>query len=183
MRCCTLSIRLRPKETEVMFSDLSWKLCFGFAASIAKQQWPQVAIANKLAQQLTRLEQEFGMTPSARSRIQVSNPEPARPSPPRSRGSFRRTCGWRGNQRQFAPMPGARPKLPILNAVGVVAQDLRTGIGCVVAVGDRQVEDVGCARIVCRVCSTRKLRRPSESHAPSSRPLSMARWHQLARQA
>ena len=41
------------------------------------QQWPQVAIANKLAQQLTRLEQEFGMTPSARSRIQVSNPEPA----------------------------------------------------------------------------------------------------------
>ena len=35
------------------------------------QQWPQVAIANKLAQQLTRLEQEFGMTPSARSRIQL----------------------------------------------------------------------------------------------------------------
>ncbi len=35
------------------------------------QQWPQVAIANKLAQQLTRLEQEFGMTPSARSRIQI----------------------------------------------------------------------------------------------------------------
>ncbi len=34
-------------------------------------QWPQVAIANKLAQQLTRLEQEFGMTPSARSRIQI----------------------------------------------------------------------------------------------------------------
>ncbi len=37
------------------------------------QQFPQVAIANKLAQQLTRLEQEFGLTPSARSRItQVS---------------------------------------------------------------------------------------------------------------
>lgn len=35
------------------------------------QQWPQVAIANKLAQQLSRLEAEFGMTPSARSRIQV----------------------------------------------------------------------------------------------------------------
>ena len=33
------------------------------------QQWPQVAIAAKLAQQLTRLEQEFGMTPSARSRV------------------------------------------------------------------------------------------------------------------
>ena len=34
-------------------------------------QWPQVAIANKLAQQLTRLEQEFGMTPSARARLQM----------------------------------------------------------------------------------------------------------------
>ncbi len=36
------------------------------------QQWPQVAIANKLAQQLTRLEAEFGMTPSARARPQVA---------------------------------------------------------------------------------------------------------------
>lgn len=36
------------------------------------QQWPQVAIAHKLAQQLIRLEAEFGMTPSARTRIQVS---------------------------------------------------------------------------------------------------------------
>ena len=35
------------------------------------QQFPQVSIANKLAQQLTRLEQEFGMTPSARSQIDV----------------------------------------------------------------------------------------------------------------
>ena len=35
-------------------------------------QWPQVAIANKLAQQLTRLEQEFGMTPASRTRIQVA---------------------------------------------------------------------------------------------------------------
>jgi P27 family predicted phage terminase small subunit len=37
------------------------------------QQWPQVAIAAKLSQQLTRLEQEFGMTPSARSRVQVQS--------------------------------------------------------------------------------------------------------------
>ena len=34
--------------------------------------WPQVSIANKLAQQLTRLEQEFGLTPSARARLQLS---------------------------------------------------------------------------------------------------------------
>ena len=37
------------------------------------QQWPQVAIAAKLAQQLTRLEQEFGMTPSARTRVPARN--------------------------------------------------------------------------------------------------------------
>jgi P27 family predicted phage terminase small subunit len=36
------------------------------------QQFPQVAIANKLATQLTRLEQEFGMTPASRTRIQVN---------------------------------------------------------------------------------------------------------------
>jgi len=41
------------------------------------QQWPQVAIAGKLAQQLTRLEQEFGMTPSSRTRIQVGRPAAA----------------------------------------------------------------------------------------------------------
>ena len=35
------------------------------------QQWPQVGIANKLAQQLTRLEQEFGLTPSARTRVKA----------------------------------------------------------------------------------------------------------------
>ena len=35
------------------------------------QQFPQVSIANKLALQLTRMEAEFGMTPSARSRIHV----------------------------------------------------------------------------------------------------------------
>lgn len=34
-------------------------------------QFPEVGIANSLAKQLTRLEQEFGLTPSSRSRIQV----------------------------------------------------------------------------------------------------------------
>lgn len=38
------------------------------------QQFPQLAIANKLAQQLTRLEQDFGMTPSARTQVQVTPP-------------------------------------------------------------------------------------------------------------
>lgn len=35
-------------------------------------QFPQVSIASRLCEQLTRLEAEFGMTPSARSRIVVS---------------------------------------------------------------------------------------------------------------
>ena len=38
------------------------------------QELPQVAIVSKLSQQLTRLEQEFGMTPSARTRIEVDMP-------------------------------------------------------------------------------------------------------------
>ena len=36
------------------------------------QQWPQVAIAHKLSEQLNRLEREFGLTPSSRARLQVS---------------------------------------------------------------------------------------------------------------
>ena len=39
-------------------------------------QWPQVTIATKPAQQLTRLEQEFGMTPAARTRIQLPIAQP-----------------------------------------------------------------------------------------------------------
>ncbi len=35
------------------------------------QQFPQVSIANKLAVALLRLEQEFGLTPAARARIQL----------------------------------------------------------------------------------------------------------------
>ncbi|MCK6466351.1 MAG: phage terminase small subunit P27 family [Phycisphaerae bacterium] len=44
------------------------------------QQWPQVAIAHRLAQQLTRLEQEFGMTPSARARLQLTPQGQEKPS-------------------------------------------------------------------------------------------------------
>lgn len=44
------------------------------------QQFPQVSIAAKLAQQLTRLEQEFGMTPSARARMQCA-PRDAQEAP------------------------------------------------------------------------------------------------------
>lgn len=51
------------------------------------QQWPQVAIAHKLSQQLTKLEAEFGMTPSARARIQLNN-SPATESRSHDKGRF-----------------------------------------------------------------------------------------------
>lgn len=41
------------------------------------QQWPQVAVAGRLAQQLAQLEQEFGMTPSSRTRLGHSVVDPA----------------------------------------------------------------------------------------------------------
>ena len=50
-------------------------------------QFPQVSIAAKLAQQLTRLEQELGLTPAARTRIHVK--KPAVPSDPRKARFFR----------------------------------------------------------------------------------------------
>ena len=36
------------------------------------QQWPQVAVSHKLCHELTRIEAEFGMTPSARTRIHIT---------------------------------------------------------------------------------------------------------------
>lgn len=41
------------------------------------QQWPQVNIAAKLADQMLRVEQELGLTPSARTRITVAPTLPA----------------------------------------------------------------------------------------------------------
>ncbi len=38
------------------------------------RQYPQVAVANNLTLNLLRIEQEFGLTPSARSRIQIDFP-------------------------------------------------------------------------------------------------------------
>ena len=51
-------------------------------------QFPHVSIASGLAQQLTRLEQEFGMTPSARARIQVAHPADALAGSPIGKARF-----------------------------------------------------------------------------------------------
>ena len=39
------------------------------------QQFPQVAISRNLAQLLKAYQQEFGLTPSARTRIEIRDPE------------------------------------------------------------------------------------------------------------
>ena len=46
--------------------------------------WPQVSIAHKLGQSLTKLEQEFGLTPSARTRIEPCTRAPRHRSAPLS---------------------------------------------------------------------------------------------------
>jgi P27 family predicted phage terminase small subunit len=52
------------------------------------QAWPQATLATKLAQQLTRLEQEFGMTPSSRTRIMSTAALGHRPIQSREKDRF-----------------------------------------------------------------------------------------------
>ncbi len=69
-RYCRLWTRWRKTEAFIEKNGEVYTLRDEAGKPRYVQQWPQVSIAAKLAQQLTRLEQEFGMTPSARSRIQ-----------------------------------------------------------------------------------------------------------------
>lgn len=76
-RYCRLWARWRKAEAFIDKHGEVYPLKDDEGKTRCVQQWPQVAIANKLAQQLSRLEAEFGMTPSARSRIQIEKPRPA----------------------------------------------------------------------------------------------------------
>lgn len=71
-RYCRLWARWRKAEAFIEERGEMYPLKDDAGKVKCFQQWPQVAIANKLAIQLTRLEQEFGMTPSARARIQTA---------------------------------------------------------------------------------------------------------------
>lgn len=70
-RYCRLFVRWKKAdaflqqygETYALKDDEGKPKCF--------QQFPEVGILNKLGPQLLRLEQEFGLTPAARARIQV----------------------------------------------------------------------------------------------------------------
>lgn len=75
-RYCTLWVRWREAEKELKSGE-------AVIESTTKegnpylQQSPWVGIANKLAVELRRLEQEFGMTPAARARVEVKPQKPA----------------------------------------------------------------------------------------------------------
>ena len=70
-RYCRLWTRWRKAEDFIAEKGEMYPLKDEKGGVKCFMQWPQVAIAHKLAQQLTRIEQEFGMTPASRTRIQV----------------------------------------------------------------------------------------------------------------
>ena len=76
-RYCHLWVRWRAAEDFIKKHGEMYPIKDDKGRTKCVQPWPQVATANKLAMQLTRLEQEFGLTPAARTRIHV--PRPAAP--------------------------------------------------------------------------------------------------------
>lgn len=71
-RYCRLWARWRKAEDFIDEHGLVYPLKDDAGNVKCVQQWPQVSVAHRLALQLTRLEQEFGLTPSARARLQLA---------------------------------------------------------------------------------------------------------------
>jgi P27 family predicted phage terminase small subunit len=70
-RYCTLGSRWKAAELFLQKHGSVYTLKDEAGSVRCVQQFPQVAIAHRLALALSRLEAEFGMTPSGRARIQV----------------------------------------------------------------------------------------------------------------
>ena len=70
-RYCTLWSRWKTAELFLQKHGSVYTLKDDQGAVRCVQQFPQVAIAHRLALALSRLEAEFGLTPSARARIQA----------------------------------------------------------------------------------------------------------------
>lgn len=70
-RYCQLFARWKKCELFIQKYGNTYPLKDDKGAIKCFMQFPEVSIANSLAKQLTRLEQEFGLTPSSRSRISV----------------------------------------------------------------------------------------------------------------
>ena len=70
-RYCTALAQWREAEMFLQKYGLTYPVKSGNGTVKCFFQWPQVAIVQKLSLVLTRLEQEFGLTPSARTRIEI----------------------------------------------------------------------------------------------------------------
>ena len=79
-RYCTLWARWRKAEEFIAKHGEVYTLKDSTGGARCVMQFPQVAIAHRLSLALTKLEAEFGMTPSGRSRLHVEMP-PDEPSP------------------------------------------------------------------------------------------------------
>lgn len=70
-RYCQLWSRWKDAEQFIQKYGSTYSLNDEAGKPKCFQQFPEVAIAHRLAAQLTKMEAEFGMTPSSRTRIQV----------------------------------------------------------------------------------------------------------------
>jgi P27 family predicted phage terminase small subunit len=86
-RYCTLWARWRDAEEFINKHGSVYTLKDAGGAARCAMQFPQVAIAHRLSLALTKLEAEFGMTPSGRSRLHIEPP----PGPPSELSRFFRT--------------------------------------------------------------------------------------------
>ena len=74
-RYCRFWTRWRRAEDWIEENGSAYPLKDADGKTRRIMTFPQVAIANALALQLTRLEQEFGMTPASRSRLTLEQAE------------------------------------------------------------------------------------------------------------
>lgn len=72
-RYCQLFARWKRAEQFIQQYGETYPVKSGNGTVKCFFQWPQVTIAQKLAITLTKLEHEFGLTPAARSRIEVQS--------------------------------------------------------------------------------------------------------------
>jgi P27 family predicted phage terminase small subunit len=70
-RYCRLFVRWRQCDAFIREHGESYETTDQNGRVTSYQQYPEVGIVNKLSVLLLRLEQEFGLTPSARARIEV----------------------------------------------------------------------------------------------------------------
>ena len=78
-RYCRLFVRWKRCAAFIQQYGESYPMKDKLGNVVSFAPHPQVNILNKLSGDLLRLEHEFGLTPSARARIEVDVPEPVEP--------------------------------------------------------------------------------------------------------